>query len=120
MKNLRCFFIDGGSVGICFILLSAGLGAGRAWAQATNVCGPAPAVKAALDQLPRQTPAQPDWQFHQQYEAALHSLMRQYPDDVFVHRAYIRAMTGSDKDEAIAEYKARHEQNPDSAELAYL
>jgi hypothetical protein len=93
----------------------------RAWTQSTDVCGPAPAIKAALDQLPRQTPALTDWQFHEQRAAALQALLRQYPDDVFVQRAYINSMYDrSDRDKVIAEFKARHEQNPDNPQSAYL
>jgi hypothetical protein len=93
----------------------------NAWAQSADVCGPAPDVKAALDQLPEQTPALSDWQFHEQHAAALRALLIQYPDDVFVQRAYINSMYGrSDKDKVIAEYKARYERNPDDPRLAYL
>jgi hypothetical protein len=94
---------------------------GNARAQSTEVCGPAPAVQAALDQLPRHTPALTDWQFHQQRVAALEALLRQYPDDVFIQRAYINLMySTSDKDKVIAEFKARHERNPDDPQSAYL
>jgi hypothetical protein len=106
---------------LCFLLLWVGLAPGNAWAQSANVCGPAPAVKAALDQLPQQTPALTDWQFHEQSAAALQALLGQYPEDVFVQRAYISSMGGrSDKDKVIAEYKARYERNPDNPQLAYL
>jgi hypothetical protein len=97
------------------------LAPGDAWAQSAEVCGPAPAVKAALDQLPEQTPALTGWQFHEQRAAAIQALLRQYPGDVFVQKAYIGSMYDRlDKDKVIAEYKARHEQNPDNAQLAYL
>jgi hypothetical protein len=109
-------------LGLCCLvfLLTAG---SRAYSQSgtENVCGPGPAVKLALDGLPRQTPALTDWQFHEQLAAAIQALLRQYPGDVFVQKAYIRSMNSrSDKDKVIAEYKARHEQNPDNAQLAYL
>jgi hypothetical protein len=75
----------------------------------------------ALDGLSQQTPALTDWQFHEQHAAAIQALLRQYPGDVFVQKAYISSMGGrTDKDKVIAEYKARHEQNPDNAQLAYL
>jgi hypothetical protein len=75
----------------------------------------------ALDLLPRQTPAQTDWQFHEQHAAAIQALLRQYPGDVFVEKAYVNSMNGrSDKEKVISEYKARHEQNPDNAHFAYL
>jgi hypothetical protein len=75
----------------------------------------------ALDGLPQQTPALTDWQFHEQHAAAIQALLRQYPGDVFVQKAYIDSMDGrSDRDKVIAEYKRRHDQNPDNAQLAYL
>jgi hypothetical protein len=105
----------------CFVfLLAAG---SRAYSQSSivDVCGPAPAVKLALEQLPQQTPALTDWQFHEQRAAAIQALLRQYPGDVFVQKAYIDSMYGrADKAKVIADYKARHEQNPDNAQLAYL
>lgn len=55
--------------GLCFLLLTIGWGPVNAWAQPADACGPAPAVKAALDQLPEQTPALTDWQFHEQSAA---------------------------------------------------
>jgi hypothetical protein len=107
--------------GLCCSLLWVGWVPGNAWAQSAGVCGPAPAAKAALDQLPQQTPALTDWPFHEQHAAALQALLRQYPDDVFVQRAYINSMySRSDKDKVIAEYKARYERNPDNPQLAYL
>jgi predicted Zn-dependent protease len=91
------------------------------WAETNDACGPAPAVKAALDQLPQKTPAETEWQFYGRRLAALQALLRQYPDDVFVQQAYLRwGRTVARKDELISEYKARHEQNPASAQLAYL
>jgi hypothetical protein len=91
------------------------------WAQTYCSCEPAPAVKAALDRLPQHTPAQTFWEFHVQRLAAIQALLRQYRDDVFVERAYIAAMSiSAERDKVIAEYKARHEQNPGNAQLAYL
>src|SRR5208337_3771368 len=109
-------------LGLCCLvfLLTAG---SRAYSQSRTdgLCGPAPAVKLALDGLPQQTPALTDWQFHGQYAAAIQALLRQYPEDVFVQRAHIGSMySRSDKDKVIAEYKARHDQNPDNAQVAYL
>jgi hypothetical protein len=121
MGTQKSSFIGFLRVWPCFSLLWVGLASGKASAQSAEVCGPAPAVKAALDQLPEQTPAQTDWQFHEQHAAALQALLRQYPDDVFVQRAYIDSMGGrSDRDKVIAEYKARYEGSPDNAQLAYL
>jgi len=89
-------------------------------AETVDVCSPAPAVKASLDQLPRQMPAETGWQFHEKSAAAIRPLLNQYPDDIFVHRAYIRSIDWKDKDKVIAEYKARHEQHPDRASWSYL
>ena len=111
-KSLLSGFLK---VGLSFLLLWVGWAPGSACAQSPDVCGPAPAVKAALDQLPEQTPALTDWQFHEQRAAALQALLRQYPDDVFVQRAYINSMYGrSDRDKVMAEYKARYERNSDN------
>ena len=99
---------------LCFI--PAGV-----WAETSDACGPAPAVKAALDQLPQQTPADTEWQFYERRLAALQALLGQYPDDVFVQQAYLRwGRTVARKDLLLSEYKSRHEQNPASAQLAYL
>lgn len=90
-------------------------------AQAGEVCAPSPPLKAALDALPSQTPADTDWGFHQKLLADIRALLQQYPGDVFVQRRYINAMYRQlDKDEVIAEYKARHEQNPEDAHISYL
>ena len=106
---------------LCLLALVVGFTPRHGWAQSAAVCGPAPAVKLALDLLPEQTPALSDWQYHEQRAAAIQALLRQYPGDVFVEKAYINSMGGrSDKDKVIAEYKARHEQDPASARLAYL
>ena len=121
MRTQRSKFIGSFTFGLCFILLWLGGASGDGRAQSADACGPAPAVKAALGQLPEQTPAQTDWQFHEQHAAALHALLRQYPDDVFVQRAYINSMgSRSDKDKVIAEYKARYERNPNNPRAAYL
>jgi hypothetical protein len=105
----------------CLLALLTGFTSRDVWAQSADVCGPAPAVKLALDGLPQQTPALTDWQFHEQRAAAIQALLRQYPGDVFVQKAYIGSMYGrSDKEKVIVEYKARHDQNPDNAQLACL
>src|ERR1019366_7112649 len=102
----KAFFIRLPKVGLYFLLLGVGWAPDNTWAQSSDVCGPSPAVKAALDQLPEQTPALTDWQFHEQRAAAFQALLRQYPDDAFVQRSYIGAMgSRSDKDKVIAEYK---------------
>jgi len=121
METQEGLFIRLLKVGLSLSLLCVGWVSGSAWAQSADACGPVPAVKAALDQLPEQTPAQTDWQFHEQHAAALQVLLRQYPEDGFVQRAYINSMNSrSDKDKVIAEYKARYEQAPNNPQLAYL
>jgi hypothetical protein len=121
MRTQKSSFIGFLRVWLCFSLLWVGLASGNASAQSAEVCAPAPAVKAALDQLPEQTPALTDWQFHEQRAAALQALLRQYPDDVFLQRAYIDSMySTSDRDKVIGEYKARYEGSPDNPQLAYL
>jgi hypothetical protein len=121
MKTQEGSLIGRTGLSLCLLALVVGFTPRNGWAQSAAVCGPAPAVKLALDLLPEQTPALTDWQYHEQRAAAIQALLRQYPGDVFVQKAYINSMGGrSDKDKVIAEYKARHEQNPDDAQLAYL
>jgi thiol-disulfide isomerase/thioredoxin len=121
VRTQRSSFIGLFTIWLCFISLWLGWVSGDAWAQSADVCGPAPGVKAALDQLPQQTPAQTDWQFREQHAAALQAVLRQYPEDVSVNRVYINSMgSRSDKDKVIAQYKARYERNPDNPQAAYL
>jgi len=91
-------------------------------AQGVEACGPLPAVKAALDQLPSyQSPAQTEWQYHEQWSAAIQVLLGQYPDDLFVQRTYISSMLNPyDREKVIEQYKARHEQSPDNPQISYL
>jgi hypothetical protein len=91
-------------------------------AQGLDACGPAPSVKTALDAIPsRQTPAQYDWQFHEQQLSAVQALMKEFTADIFVERRYINMMSDSeDKDKVIQEFKARHEQAPDDPKWSYL
>jgi hypothetical protein len=91
-------------------------------AQAVDACGPSPVVKAALDDLPSDARSdQTEKQFREQKLARIQALLRQYPDDLFVQWAYIRAnFQSGDRDRMIEEYKARHEQHPDNVESAYL
>ncbi|SPE29514.1 exported hypothetical protein [Acidobacteriia bacterium SbA2] len=108
-------------VPMCLLMLLMGFAPPYGWAQSGAVCGPAPAVKTALEGLPEQTPAQTDWQYHEQRAAAIQALRHEYPGDVFVEKAYIDLMDGrTDKEKVIAEFKARHEQNPDDAKADYL
>jgi hypothetical protein len=91
-------------------------------AQSFNACGPAPAVKAALDQIPSyQAPLQTDWQYEQQRLSAIRALLQQYPDDVFVLRTYFDLVRDpDDRDKLVEEFKARHEKNPDDPLSSYL
>jgi hypothetical protein len=52
METQKSSFVGLLEVWLCFSLLWVGLAPGTVRAQSANVCGPAPAVKAALDQLP--------------------------------------------------------------------
>ncbi len=118
-----------------FVVLAAALLASLAppalWAQAVTGCQAPPAVTAALNRLPQygQDVALSDWQIYVQRLAGLRALMRQYPNDVFVQRAYIgstrflrqvdkASMTETQK--ADAKYEKLHEQDPGSAEFDYL
>jgi predicted Zn-dependent protease len=92
-------------------------------AQAAAVCDPSPEVKAALDRAPSyQTADQTDYQYKQARRPALADLMKKYPGDAFVQRAYVRSMSypTADRLKVIAEYRALHEQHPDDAQIAYL
>jgi len=93
-------------------------------AQSLDACEPAPSVKAGLDQVPSyQSPDQTDWQYRKRQLSAIRDLLKQFPDDLFVQRAFINFMTGAGRDEftkTIDEYKARHEQKQDDPQLAYL
>jgi AhpC/TSA family len=92
-------------------------------AQGNAICLASPQVRAALDKVPSdQTADQSEHQFLEARRSALEALMRQYPGDVFVERAYVRSMEypESEHNKVIAEYKSLHEQKPDDAEISYL
>jgi hypothetical protein len=98
-------------------------------AQERNVCEPGASAQAGLDALPKQTPEDTDWGFHEKELSAIKALMRQYPDDIFVQQRYIDAMYEryhdtpngpTERDVVIEEYKRKSAANPDSAQLAYL
>jgi len=121
MEIQKASFVGRVLLSLCPLALLVGFTSHDVRAQSAAVCGPAPAVKLALDGLPQQTLAQSDWQFHEQRAAAIQALRRQLPGDVFVQKAYIGSMYGrSDREKVIAEYKARHGQSPDNAQLEYL
>jgi len=116
----------------CFVILFDGGMLRQARAQERDVCTPSAAVQAgldALDVLPRQTPDDTEWGFHEKAQAAVKELLRQYPDDVFVQRRYIDTMYAryidaahgrTERSTAIEEYKTKLAANPGSAKLAYL
>jgi hypothetical protein len=93
------------------------------WAQKVPVCSTSPDVQAALDQIPALQPAhQSQYQWALARRTALQSLMRRYPGDVFVESAHITSMRlyESDAVKIVAEYRARHEQQPDDVHATYL
>ncbi len=93
----------------------------QAHAQNPNACNPSPAVKAALDALPQQNVGETNWDYHERDLAALHDLLRQFPDDVFVQERYINSMYNrTDKPKVIEEYKAKLAANPQSVQVNYL
>src|SRR5579862_3974316 len=94
-------------------------------AQSTPICAPSPEIKTALDQVPSyQTADQSKYEFRQARRSAIDALMRRYPGDVFVERAYVGSMsypeTPADRLKVIEEYKALHDRRPDDASIAYL
>lgn len=110
-------------------ILIIGLFSAAAFAQSQTSagCAPSPEIAKALKQLPeyRQEARLTDWQVYQRRFAGIEALRRQYPNDVFVARSYIRfatSMRGTDK--ASLERKARidseflalHQQHPESAQ----
>ena len=107
-------------IGLLFALSLAVLPA-QTPAQPADWCSPSAAVKAALDQLPEQSPAETRWDFQQKRSAAIQDLLTRFPGDLFVQKTYIRSMQRpADKDKVIAEYKARYDRNPDDPAVAYL
>jgi thiol-disulfide isomerase/thioredoxin len=96
-------------------------------AQTYDACGPAPAVKAALDQLPRYpSPLQAEWQYFEQQGSIILPLLQQYPNDVFVLQTCretlgaVRGGAKAEEDKLIEEFKSRHEKNPDDPLSSYL
>ena len=107
-------------ISVLLALLLAALPA-RMPAETTDWCSPSTAVKAALDQLPTQSPADTEWEFHQKHSTAIQELLTRFPGDLFVQRAYVESMyRRADKDKVIAEYKSRYERSPDDPAVAYL
>jgi thiol-disulfide isomerase/thioredoxin len=112
------------------VLLTAYSCCGQSNASSTG-CEPSPEIQKALDQLPeyRRDPRLTDWQVYQQRLAGVKALLRQYPNDVFVQRTYVESATSlrqfdkasvEEESQATAEYKRKHEQNPENPEVDYL
>jgi len=90
-------------------------------AQERDACSPSPEVKAAFEALPKQTPADTEWDYHQKLIAAIQDLLRKYPSDFFVQKQYVSAMdTPTDRANVIEEYKGKRASSSDSAEILYL
>jgi hypothetical protein len=88
-------------------------------AQTVDACEPAPAVKAALVQAAfDQSLDQTDWQYREKRLSAIQALLKQFPNDFFVERAFINSADELNK--TIEEYKSLHKQKPDDPQLAYL
>jgi hypothetical protein len=97
------------------------------------MCSPSPKVRAALEHIDQQRegPNETDYEFWLSLRAELKALLQQHPRDFFVQRAYlgeriVGGLMGPDPStgggpsekgrlQAIAEYKALHEQHPDDA-----
>ncbi|MDR3703739.1 MAG: hypothetical protein P4L56_29085 [Candidatus Sulfopaludibacter sp.] len=80
-------------------------------------CSPSPAVQTAIDELPTRF-TRSTWQ---KYDEDLRALRARFPQDLFVQRKFIqrsRRKFGDDK--VLAEYKARHDKQPDDPVSAYL
>lgn len=93
----------------------------RCRAQEPDVCTPGASVQAGLDALPKQTPEETDWGFHEKEVAAIQLLMRQQPDDIFVQGYYIRAMGyPTERQKIIEEYKRKLAESGGSARMGYL
>jgi hypothetical protein len=92
----------------------------QARAQQWDDRNPSSDVKKAVDLLPKQTPDQIEWEFHQKELEAIQALRRQHPDDVFVERRYINAMQDrTERPRLIEEYKTEFMAKPHSARASY-
>lgn len=95
------------------------------WPQAVNSpCEPSPEVKLALQKLSFDDDARTGReQRRERGLAILRPLLRQFPDDPFVHRRYlgfIEQVMDDELDSLIAEYKARLERQPHDPLALYL
>ncbi|HYE73905.1 MAG TPA: hypothetical protein VEF04_11265, partial [Blastocatellia bacterium] len=89
-----------------------------------NYCEPTQDIKAALKKVSEiDNSALPFKAAREQKLEQLRALIKQYPDDLFIHRAYQNAYTGTvdrDHQSLIAEYRAWLEKNPDDPVYLYL
>jgi thiol-disulfide isomerase/thioredoxin len=90
----------------------------------SSPCEPSPQVKQALQRLTFDDDVRVGQkQRREQALAILRPLLRQFPDDPFVHRSYLSFVTEAMEDEldrVIADYKARLERHPDDPLSLYL
>lgn len=120
MAESRAFWKKAGWLWTVMVLM--GLIPPRLCAQALDACRPSPAVKAALDGLPPYpTPDQTWKEYRGQKLARLQALLAQFPNDVFVEKAWIDFRSdGPERGKMIEEYRARHEQSPTDVRVTYL
>jgi hypothetical protein len=93
---------------------------GTVQAQTKDWCSASPEIQSALDNLPIRTIQETTWEYQQRRQHALEELLRRYPDEMFVRRAFNGAQTGAEKDKLVADYKSQHEKHPDDPEIAFL
>jgi hypothetical protein len=91
-------------------------------AEDIDACGPSSPVKAALEALPPYAaPDQTERQYREQKLEKIQALIRQYPGDLFVNRAYIEFLSESPDREKVSEhYKELSEKNPNDSGSLYL
>ncbi len=109
-------------IGCCWLLMVNYAGV-RAQS-AGNYCEPAPAIKEALKKVSEIDEGQlSPVQARARKLEMLRALLREYPDDLFIHRRYqntFRYMDREDPEVLIAEYRAHMEKQPDNPVALYL
>jgi thiol-disulfide isomerase/thioredoxin len=109
-------------IGCCWLLIVDHAGA-RAQS-AGNSCEPTPAVKEALKKVSEIDERQlPLVQARARKLEVLRALLKEYPDDLFVHRRYqdtFRYMDLDDPEVLIAQYRAQMEKQPNNPVALYL
>ena len=94
--------------------------------QSSPGCEPSAEVRDALNQLPqyRRDPAKTDSEVYQERLAALHALLLKYPNRKYIESASslreLDKISIEETNKSRAEYKARHERNPDDPQSDYL